>query len=297
MSLLEVVMRVLIIGGSGFIGRKLVIQAPSEIDITYSYYSKPIPDANVNSIKLNLMDNDLNWKDIIEGYDSIIICARPKGKNKSERDDVAIKTAKSFTAMIDAIQKSENNPFLLAIHGSLSYGDRNEDLVNTNSKISPIGFAQSYSIGEKPIRDYLKNSGNVAIIRAPWVLGNGSWYQSMYMASKKIPLLSKNPWMSIVYLDDLAQSAWEILLKSKPGVYHSKLTYRCKQNEFAKIITSITKKPYVKLGNIRLMFYEKQMRKSILSSIKLDDSRGSVSEEDFARQALIEKITKIHSDL
>jgi dTDP-4-dehydrorhamnose reductase len=103
--------------------------------------------------------------------------------------------------------------------------------------------------------------------------------------------------MSIVYLDDLAQSAWEILLKSKPGVYHSKLTYRCKQNEFAKIITSITKKPYIKLGNIRLMFFEKQMRKSILSSIKLDDSRGSVSEEDLARQALIEKITKIHSDL
>ena len=65
-------MRVLIIGGSGFIGRKLVIQAPSEIDITYSYYSKPIPDSKVKSIKLNLMDKGLNWKDIIEGYDSII---------------------------------------------------------------------------------------------------------------------------------------------------------------------------------------------------------------------------------
>ena len=295
MSSPDLVMRVLIIGGSGFIGKKLVHHAPRNIVLTYSYFSYPIADSETNSLKLDLMDEEIIWDNIIEGYDAIIISARPNGHDRGSRDATAVRTAKGFSNLINAIERSNKSPFLLAIHGSLSYGDRRDDLVHIHSKINPIGFAQSYAIGERPIREYLVNSGDVAIIRAPWVLGNGSWYQSMYLAPKNIPLLSKNPWMSIVDVDDLAQSAWDILLNLKPGIYHSKLTYRCKQNEFATIVNSVSKKPLVKQGWIKLLFYEKQMRESILASIKIDDSRGNASEENAAKIDLIGKITKLHS--
>ena len=289
-------MRVLIIGGSGFIGKQLVLHAPNNVDLTYSFFSSPLQNTDISSIKLDLLDKDLKWDRIIEGFDAIMISARPNGDTKSKRDIVASKTAESLQMLVDTIRNSKKKPFLVAIHGSLSYGDRGDDLVQVSPDINPIGFAESYAIGEKPIRDYYDKMGMAAIIRAPWVLGKGSWYQGMYGSPDKIPYFAKNPWMSIVDSVALAKSAWDCLLKSEPGIFHPILTYRCRQNDFAEIVKSVTKKTLVKQGWFRLLLYESQMKNSVLASIKLDDQQGDASEKETARKNLVLKIKHIHSD-
>ena len=40
----------------------------------------------------------------------------------------------------------------LAVHGSLSYGDRGEAMVHAGADVNPIGYAEAYAVGEAPWR-------------------------------------------------------------------------------------------------------------------------------------------------
>ena len=290
------IMRVLLIGASGFIGSKVIDLIPENIMLTGTYCTNKINPKNIVSQQLDILDKSLNWEEIIDGYDCIIIAARPIGFDEKSRTKVALQTSNGFSKMIDAVSNSSNPPYLVAIHGSLSYGNCGDKLILVNEKIAPTGFAKSYSLGEKPFRNYLQEGNNCAIIRAPWVLGSASWYHELYDKPEEIPILGNGrQWMSIVTLDSLAKSVWDAVLQPKSGIIHPKLSYRCRQEEFAKLVADISNKKIKKIGRLQLLRFEKQTRQSIIASIKLDDGKSRDSESDNNRQKILEYLKQIHS--
>ena len=224
------------------------------------------------------------------------MAARANAQSSIERNAVSHRSKVAFTKMINAVRESRLKPFIVALNGSLTYGNRGEELVRTDDEINPVGFAKSYSIAEKPFRDYLTQGNEIAIVRAPWVLGPGSWFSQIYLGTNKIPIIGKGKqWMAVVSVEDLAEYVWQLVEVRTRGIFHPKLISRCRQKDFALAVQQVTKKQIQKLGRFSLLRMEKQMRESILASIKLDDGEGDQSESDSAKIELKNTIKDIYS--
>tara|TARA_B100000614_G_scaffold75379_1_gene67295 strand:+ start:414 stop:1304 length:891 start_codon:yes stop_codon:yes gene_type:complete len=290
------ILRVLIVGASGFIGSDLSRSAPDDIELVGTFSSTQIDSHGFEVRRLDLLDRELDWNEELSGFDCVIIAARPAGHDRDSRSKIGKETRDVFAAMIEAVRGLPVKPHLIALHGSLSYGDCGENLVSIGDKINPIGFAESYSIGEKPIRDYCDSGGKCAVIRAPWVLGGGSWYQAMYALPDKIPILrSGSQWMSIITVEALSQFIWDCVKKERVGVLHPPLSYRCRQRDFAKLISDVSGNKITNLGWLGMLRFEPQMRDSVLASIRLDDGREYSSEEESKRVQLENYIKRIHT--
>lgn len=289
-------MRVLLLGASGFIGQSIVSKVPEHVRLTGTYFNNEIKNEHGQFKQLNYLDEELDWKQIIQPYSCIIIAARANAGTVTERDSISRRSQTAFVKILKAVNESEAKPFIIAVNGSLSYGHRGEELVKTDDEINPTGFASSYSIAEKPFRDYLRKGNAIAILRAPWVLGLGSWFTQMYLSPDKIPVIGQGKqWMAIVTVEDLAESIWKLVEMRTSGVHHPKLISRCRQQDFAHTVQSVTKKQVKKHGIFGLWRMERQMRESILASIKLDDGKGNQSESDVAMGELEAVIQEIYS--
>ena len=289
-------MKVLVLGASGFIGKNIVLKTPGNIELTGTYFKNEITIGNGHFEYLNYLDEGLDWKQIIEPYSCIIVAARANAESSTERNAVSHRSKVAFTKMIDAVRESRLKPFIVALNGSLTYGNRGEELVRTDDEINPVGFAKSYSIAEKPFRDYLTRGNEIAIVRAPWVLGPGSWFSQIYLGTNKIPIIGKGKqWMAVVSVEDLAEYVWQLVEVQTRGIFHPKLISRCRQKDFALAVQQVTKKQIQKLRRFSLLRMEKQMRESILASIKLDDGEDDQSESDSAKIELKNAIKDIYS--
>ena len=289
-------MRVLLLGASGFIGQSIVVKAPQHVELTGTYFRNEINSEHGRFECVNYLDTELDWSQLIEPYSCIIVAARANADNGKNRDQVSQRSQTAFAKMIKAVKESLSKPFIVAVNGSLSYGDRGEELVRTGDEMNPTGFATSYSVAEKPFRDYLKQLNDIAIVRAPWVLGSGSWFAQMYLSPDKIPIIGQgNQWMAVVTVDSLAEYVWQLVEMRTRGVYHPKLISRCRQKNFAHAVQQVTNKQTKKIGRLGLWRMEKQMRESILASIKMDDGEMNLSEEDSASSELKAAIKEIYS--
>jgi nucleoside-diphosphate-sugar epimerase len=289
-------MRVLVLGSSGFIGKSIVSKAPKNIELTGTYYKNEIKYEDGDFEHLDYLDEGLDWEQIIKPFSCIIVAARANAENIKARDNISRRSRIAFIKMLNAITESESEIFIVAINGSLTYGHRGEDLVKTSDRINPTGFAKSYSIAESPFREYLAKKNDIAIIRAPWVLGVDSWFPQMYLMTDKIPIIGTGrQWMAIVTVNDLAEYVWQLIEMRNSGIFHPKLTGRCRQRNFACIVQKVTKKKSKRLGIFSLLRMEKQKRESILASIKIDDREGCSSESDSAMIELENAIKDIYS--
>ena len=290
-------MRVLLLGSSGFIGQSIASSAPDDIHLTGTYKSRESLAKGDEKIQLDFLSNQIDWHKLIDGYDCIIVAARANSTDPKSRTDLSKNASMSFENLLSAINSTSEKKNLIVINGSLSYGDRGDELVKSDSEINPTGFAKSYAIAEAPFRKYHSNGDKVAIIRAPWVLGKGSWYEQMYDSMDHIPVLAKGEqWMSIITLEDLSKYIWDCVENESIGIFHPKLTYRCRQKEFASIVAGITEKKTRDYGFFRLLGWDKQMKESVVASIRLDDERGDVSENLESKSNLIQYLQNIHSD-
>ena len=67
------IMRVLLIGASGFIGSKVIDLIPENIMLTGTYCTNKINPKNIVSQQLDILDKSLNWEEIIDVYDLSLI--------------------------------------------------------------------------------------------------------------------------------------------------------------------------------------------------------------------------------
>lgn len=288
-------MKVLLLGASGFIGKSIANHAPNHVNLTGTYCTNKPTAVKFETQKLDYLDANLDWEQLIQPYDCIVVAARASGATAAQRNEVARLGKISFKGLIDAVKARSTPPHLVAMHGSLTYGDMGEALVNTNAPVRPSGFASSYSLAESPFREHQKQGGSIAIVRAPWVIGAFSWYRRLYATSPTIPLIGHgNQWMSLVSVDELATYVWKLAEERASGIIHPPLTYRCRQREFVKMVQTVSGKDIKRMRWWTLRRMEKQMRTSILASIRLDDGNSMGSEGEQARKTMQRYLEDLH---
>ena len=276
--------RTLVTGGSGFIG-SMIIKA-STSNIRALVHKEAVEGNKIDRVYGDFLSSENQIEKWINGVNSIIHAARPSSGNTAGRYRIARRTRKANISMVSVVKES-NIPSTVLMHGSLSYGHRGEDLVHTDSILNPVGYAEAYSIGERPWVDYLHSGGGVKVVRAPWVMGPGSWFEMIY-CDEIIPVFGDGrQWMSLVSVESLADFTWSIL-SDEPGVYHPPLLYRCRQSDFAKIVSEIrgVGTSVVSRSGLTRKF-GKMAADSICSSIRLDDGNGMSSESDSSLDKLV----------
>ena len=282
--------RTLVTGGSGFIG-SMIIKA-STSNIRALVHKGSVEGNKIDRVYGDFLSGGNQFEKWINGVDSIIHTARPSSRNTAGRYWIARRTRKANLSMISVVKESTITSTIL-MHGSLSYGDRGEDIVRTDSLLNPVGYAKAYSIGERPWVDFLHSGGGVKIVRAPWVLGPGSWFEMLY-GDETIPVFGDGrQWMSLVSVESLANFTWSILC-DKPGVHHPPLLYRCRQSDFAKIVSEIRGVgiSYVSRSGLTRK-YGNMATDAICSSIRLDDGNGMSSESTSSLESLVNYLTSM----
>ena len=276
--------RTLVTGGSGFIGSAIIKASTSNIRALV--HKEAVEGSNIDRVYGDFLSGENQFEKWIDGVNSIIHTARPSSGKTAGRYRIARRTRKANISMVSAVKEAKI-PSTILMHGSLSYGHRGEELVQTDSILNPVGYAEAYSIGERPWVDYLYSGGGVKVVRAPWVLGPGSWFEMLY-CDEKIPVFGDgSQWMSLVSVESLADFTWSVL-SDEPGVYHPPLLYRCRQSDFAKIVSEIRGVGTSVVSRSRLTRkYGKMATDSICSSMRLDDGNGMSSESDSSQEKLV----------
>jgi nucleoside-diphosphate-sugar epimerase len=275
---------ILLLGATGFIGREIY----SKLRVEFPKMNIYLLLRNIDKItefehpKTHILHGDLeyfDWNSLQNPIDFVIHAARinsSKGR-KIGRLWAALKGWYGNKRLLKfVLKKNPKRIFLLS--GSLMYG--NSKLPHpTNVPLNPTSFAKEYIWAEKPFLKIL-NKKPVTILRVPWVLGKGSWFDSFYwkkiQQSGFIPLYGdgKNQ-MTFVTTTAIAKSIIEVIQKNdfKP-VYHLNFKKSIQQTEFAELLKKHVDLP---IKRIELSAFERAIREAFLSSIELIPSEEFLS--------------------
>lgn len=276
----------LVTGASGFVGRAVVDAAPGPVRVLHH---RTPPSSGHPSVHGDLLDPNADFAAWTHEVGRVLHLARPAAGSGWRRRRVARRTKAATGRFVAHLQREGLQA--LAVHGSLSYGDRGEDLVRTSDPVRPTGYAKAYACGEAPWRDAV-DAGHLALVRAPWVLGAGSWFDMLY-AGPTVPVISGgHAWMSIVTTDGLARWLWT--QEEARGVLHPPMLARVRQAAFAETVAEVRGVPTTEVGVPFLTArYGHDAARSIVASLRLDDGHGDQSEGERARAALRDAVQAV----
>jgi GDP-L-fucose synthase len=195
--------KILILGGSGFIGRNLVeyfIKQPTQYDV-----SAP-------SIReLDLMDSESVDSFFVKHNFDVVIFAVNYGNYRV--DDPSQEILKKNLMMFFNLVKKGNSFGRMIFLGSGAEYDRSRDVVC--AKESDFGKnmpSDDYGFYKYVCSKYIENSSNILNLRLFGVFGKYEDYSNRFISNmicrkiKGLPLsIKKNRVMSYVYVDDLAK--------------------------------------------------------------------------------------------
>jgi len=264
--------RTFLTGGSGFVGRAVLARADRPVRALV--HRTPLGN-HVDTVHGDLLDASLPWSTWLDGMEHLVHVARPSAGSARQRTRVAKRTAGANEAMLTAAE--QHGITAVAVHGSLSYGDRGEDVVTPDTPVNPIGYARSYAIGEAPWR--ARTDSICTVVRAPWMLARGSWFSMLYEGDTVPCFGDGSMWMSIADVPGVATWLWSLLDQGPMGVVHPPLLVRCRQRTFAERVAEIREVPVEPWSASRTRrAYGRQTAASIFASLRLDDGQGSASE-------------------
>ncbi len=190
--------KVLVIGGSGFAGRHLVAELKCKGIDVYAIEHRVALAATekITIVKGGIKAVDRKLIDTIRP-DVVFHLARPTFPRlmKAGRILAARYAARLNRNLIKELEYSINPPTLVFASGSLMYG-QSPVPATEDQPLRPISYARQYFPGEMPVLDALQKSRiSVKIIRFPWLLGLGSWFDWFYLKTMRekhaIPLFGQ----------------------------------------------------------------------------------------------------------
>lgn len=111
-------MRVLISGGSGYLGQFLLVALGSEHEVAYTYLSKPIPCSacSATAFKVNIATGD-GLQEAVLGFkpEAVINCAAVSQPAACEQDYQAAKALNRPLQLVEALQQLQEQHSITAL--------------------------------------------------------------------------------------------------------------------------------------------------------------------------------------
>jgi nucleoside-diphosphate-sugar epimerase len=270
--------KVILIGGSGFLGRQVLRELLNRgIEVhAVQHHTALVTHPGLSIIEGGIKAID---RDLIRSLkpDAILHLARPKFPRLRRVGRIlAARWASMLNKrLIGEIESSGHPVRLIFASGSLMYGPSplpsDED-----APLKPFSYAKQYYRGEVPVLEALK-SGKipVLVIRSPWLLGQGSWFNWFYIRTMReyhaVPLFGAgNNRMEIIGLNDAARFFVKIAVEfPTSGICNMKTAGAITQLEFANILSGISGHPVKDQKEIFQEHLEKEALQALTSNIVL----------------------------
>lgn len=243
-------MRVLVTGATGFTGSALTdyLSLLEDLDITAVVHKKPAKTINPNiryiSSSLSALPSFLSSQ---EPFDFIFHLARIPGKRWGNvgRLIAGWQGAIANKRILEAHKEYHPGAKLIYLSGSLMYGHKPGNTFVETDVLNPTGFGKYYYYAERPMLKALgSNNSNIIMLRAPWILGKGSWFSQLYeqhiLKKKSVPVYgNENRRMSVITVEDCARILWHYALNAPhAGIYN---IYTFEDVSYSRFIEGIAK--------------------------------------------------------
>jgi nucleoside-diphosphate-sugar epimerase len=240
--------KVLVIGGTGFLGRHLLAALKAEDFSIYAVqHKRPFFDgAGLTVIPGGIRAINCHLINAIRP-DVIFHLARPVlpyFKNIG-RWVAAQLAAHNNQRLISELRQSEARPLLLFASGSLMYGNSDRPH-NETAALNPLSYARQYVLGEMPlIKCVATKSYPLVLIRLPWLLGCDSWFKWFYLdnifKNQAIPAFGNmSNMMEIIDINDAARLMIRIARRAEgAGIYNICSQGAVSQQQFTETIAGV----------------------------------------------------------
>ena len=221
-------MKIVIAGGTGFVGRQLVSDLSNENEVLVLTRGESKQNENLKYLKWNPYEQDINFlSNAISGYDAVINLTGESIANnrwsKKEKDLILKSRAMSTRYIVDSIGKAEKRPKILVNSSAIGYykKDTDEEL-NESSGISTDFLSKTCIMWENEAMKAAKFGINVAIIRTGIVIGKGGILERLDKLVKYgFSAYQKGQWLSWIDLQDLSDLMSFIIYKNLKGPFNA----------------------------------------------------------------------------
>lgn len=259
-------MRLLITGGSGFIGRKLIshLRNHHRITVLTRNPSRALHRIGFDIHTLSSFDDlpDLN------GFDAVInLAGEPIAKRWSERQKMRITRSRWQTteALVRLWQSSSKPPKILISGSAVGYYGRQDDTPIDESH-QPVHDEFSHQICRQweALALQLANQARVCILRTGIVLGNGGGALARMLPPFRLglggPLGDGRQYMSWIHIDDMVKAIRFLLERDdQEGIFNLTAPNPVTNAEFTAALGRALKRPAeirMPAALLRLLFGE-----------------------------------------
>lgn len=290
---------ILVIGGSGFLGRQLVRELTEKGYRVYAVeHRTPLPvHSGLTVIRGGMKAID---RDLIRAIKprAVFHLARPRipRLRKFGRLISGYVAARLNQRLIRELQKSGQRCTLVFASGSLMFGSSAHP-VDEDAPLNPISYARQYYRGEMPLLGAMDYQDlTVKVVRLPWLLGEGSWFKWFYLDPMKkyraIPRFGAgNNLMQIVPVEDAASfiihKAFEL---SGPGIYNLVSPLILTQLEFALAVSELSGLPVRDYRELLPGKLEKEALEAFTCNIVLKTKYQAADRHLLSLEAILAKI-------
>jgi len=270
--------RVLVIGGSGFSGRYILKELLKQGHQVFAIENRnPVRGGSeVHVIKGGIRAVTCHLIDEIRP-EAVFHFARPKFPRlkRTGRLLAARLAALQNQRLIRVLEGAGHPCRLVFASGSLMYGSSLSPL-DEESPLKPVSFARQYYWGEKPVLEALRiNKCPVMVMRFPWLLGAGSWFEWFYLRPMKrthsVPLFGQGDnFMEVLDVEDAARLAVKYAFQYNcPGIYNIVSAGPVTQLEFAASVSRASGFPVKDYRTLFTGYLEKEALQAFSSNIML----------------------------
>ncbi len=271
-------MKIVIAGGTGFVGRQLVSDLSNENEVLVLTRGESKQNENVKYLKWNPYEQDINFlSNAISGYDAVINLTGESIANnrwsKKEKDLILKSRAMSTRYIVDSIGKAEKRPKILVNSSAIGYykKDTDEEL-NESSGISTDFLSKTCIMWENEAMKAAKFGINVAIIRTGIVIGKGGILERLDKLVKYgFSAYQKGQWLSWIDLQDLSDLMSFIIYKNLKGPFNAVSPNPIQTSDLFSILAEIgNKKKLIRIPTFLVdLFLGEMGRLLIFSSQKV----------------------------
>jgi len=271
--------RVIIVGGTGFIGRALcrnLIRADYDVVLLSRRCERPeeFNDLAVQMAPWNPSDPE-QWSSIFHGATAVVNLA---GENiaagrwtRAKKQRILESRVNAAAPVIKAVRKAEHKPEVVIQASAVGYyGDRGEEMIDENSTPGSGFLAEVCRQWEEPVSDLSSCSMRFAIIRIGPVLGTkGGFLPRVLWAFDNF--LGGHPgngkqWFSWIHIEDVVAAVRFLIENPKAqGVFNLTAPQPVRAKDFYRLLGKFMQRPsFAPMPGLALKLFLGDMARELL---------------------------------